>query len=161
MLSIERMYDSSQRVLAPTVGDDVALEDREPTPERPPIANLLRRLRGGKTLRQVEGDTSISNAYLSNLEMGAKRPGARILSRLAAYYRVPLQDLLQMAGLPELPPNSIAEPTASIIELQRGYEFVMSDPNLGRYEKPAEMPSIDMQKFLVEMYQHYTGKKLL
>jgi transcriptional regulator with XRE-family HTH domain len=155
------MYDSSQEILAPTTGDDVALEDGETTPEVPPIANLLRRLRGGRTLRQVENDTGISNSYLSNLEMGAKRPGPRILSRLASYYRVPLQDLLQVAGLPELPPNSTAEPTASIIELQRGYEFVMSDPNLGPYEKPAGMPPIDMQKFLVEMYQHYTGKKLL
>ena len=35
--------------------------------ERPAIGELLRSLRGGRTLRQVEADTGVSNAYLCNL----------------------------------------------------------------------------------------------
>ena len=45
-------------------------EANENSKQRPPIGQLLRTLRGTKTLRQVEADTGITNAYLSNLESG-------------------------------------------------------------------------------------------
>lgn len=126
---------------------------------RPPIAILLRRLRGDKTLRRVESETGISNAYLSNLEQGSKRPGAKILAKLAAYHSVSLQELLQVAGLPL--DQGITAGTESVIDIQRSYDFVLSDPNLSQYSKPAGTPNFDTQKFVVQMYEHYTGKKLL
>ena len=43
--------------------------------QRPPIGELLKELRGAKTLRQVEADTGITNAYLSNIELGMKKTG--------------------------------------------------------------------------------------
>ena len=127
--------------------------------ERPPIGELLRSLRGERTLRQVETDTGVSNAYLCNLEGGMKRPGVKTLDKLAGYYGVPLQQLLQTAGLDNSASVAVAQDSA--LDVQRSYDFVMADPDFGRLRKPQGTPSVDYQRFVVEMYQHYTGKKLL
>ena len=58
----------------------------------------LRKLRG-KTLRAVEKDTGVSNAYLSQLENGSvKRPRPHVLHILADFYDVPYEDLMTKAG---------------------------------------------------------------
>ena len=155
----ERMAESSQAVMGPPAGDGEDEGSPASTSEKLPITSLLRRLRGTRTLRQVEADTAISNSYLSNLESGAKRPGVKILSRLAAYYRVRPQDLLQAAGLPF--DENAAVLADSVSELQRIYEFVIADPNFSHYGKPAGTPPVDVQKFVVHMYEHYTGKRLI
>ena len=159
MQSIERMVEFSQAVMDPPGSAGQHDENPAPTRERPPITSVLRRLRGTRTLRQVEADTGISNAYLSNIESGAKKPGVKILSKLAAYYRFPLGELLQAAGLPF--DEHAAVLADSTNELQRIYEFVIADPSFMYYGKPAGTPPADVQKFVIQMYEHYTGKKLL
>ena len=159
MQSIERMSEFSQAVMEPPSSDVQHEDSPATTRERPPITAVLRRLRGIRTLRQVEADTGISNAYLSNIESGAKRPGVKILSKLAAYYRYPLGELLQTAGLPF--DENAAVLADSTTELQRIYEFVIADPDFMHYGKPAGRPPTDVQKFVIQMYEHYTGKKLL
>ena len=164
MQSIERMVESGQAVMVPpdndAQGDDAQGDETSAAArEKLPITSLLRRLRGSRTLRYVEAETGISNAYLSNLESGAKRPGVKILAKLAAYYSVPLEALLHAAGLPF--DENAAVLAASVADLQRSYEFVISDPNLTQYRKPVGTPPEDVQKFLVQIYEHYTGKKLL
>lgn len=63
------------------------------------LADLLRDLRFGKTLREVEAATGISNAYLSQLESGtATQPSLRILKILSDFYGVSLSHLMQLAG---------------------------------------------------------------
>ena len=53
----------------------------------------------GISLRKVEKDTGISNAYLSQLERSvAKRPSPEKLRILAEYLSVPYIDLLKCAG---------------------------------------------------------------
>ena len=64
------------------------------------IGPLLRDLRGDLSLRQLEEETGIAYSYLSVIERGNKRPGPRVLSRLAAYHDVPLDELLGAARLP-------------------------------------------------------------
>ena len=135
-------------------------------PDTTTIGALLKQLRGDLTLRQVEQDTGISNSYLSNLEMGRKNPGIKSLSKLATYYRVPLNELLEHAGLPFDPQAPARENAhngaqASLEEVQRSYEFVLTDPHFAHYEKPSVKPAFDTQKFVVRLYEHYTGKKLL
>ena len=159
MQHTDRMAESSQAVMGPLASDVEDEENPSSTREKLPITSLLRRLRGTRTLRQVEADTGISNSYLSNLESGAKRPGVKILSRLAAYYRVRPRDLLQAAGLPF--DENAAVLADSVSELQRIYEFVIADPNFSHYGKPAGTPPVDVQKFVVHMYEHYTGKRLI
>ena len=58
----------------------------------------LRKLRG-KTLRALEEETGISNAYLSQLENGlVKRPRPHVLHKIADFYGVPYEDLMTAAG---------------------------------------------------------------
>ncbi|HTO77370.1 MAG TPA: helix-turn-helix transcriptional regulator [Thermoanaerobaculia bacterium] len=65
------------------------------------LSHVLRRLRGirGATLREVDAKTGISNAYLSQLENGnASNPSPHLLLKLAEYYDVPYESLLEAAG---------------------------------------------------------------
>lgn len=62
------------------------------------LADRLRELRHGKTLREVEAATGVSNGYLSQLEIGAAaNPSPRILKRLAEYYGVSCSELVLLA----------------------------------------------------------------
>ena len=65
------------------------------------LGSELRRIRKarGATLREVEGVTSISNAYLSQLEDGrVSKPSPNFLYKLAVFYEVPYEDLMKAAG---------------------------------------------------------------
>ena len=159
MQNAERIVESGQAVLDRPLSDSRDEDNPAATREHPPITAVLRRLRGSRTLRQVEAETGISNSYISNIESGAKRPGVKILSKLSAYYRFPLGELLQAAGLPFDETASVLE--NSTTELLRIYEFVIAAPDFMHYGKPAGTPPADVQKFVIQMYEHYTGKKLL
>ncbi len=53
------------------------------------------------TLRAVEKETEISNAYLSQLESGKIRtPSPKILFKLSELYQVPYASIMTMAGYP-------------------------------------------------------------
>ena len=55
----------------------------------------------GLTLRAVEEETGVSNAYLSQLEHGKiKTPAPQNLYKLAEVYRVPYELLMELAGYP-------------------------------------------------------------
>ena len=127
--------------------------------QRPPIGELLRNLRGDRTLREVEREAGIPNSYLSNVESGGKRPGLKTLAKLADYYGVPLDELLQVAGLPR--GNNGDSNTVSALDIYRSFDFIMADPELSQYRKPQDRLSADTQRFIIELYQHYTGKRLL
>jgi HTH-type transcriptional regulator, competence development regulator len=61
------------------------------------LADKLKRLREahGVSLRDLEAETAISNAYLSQLETGKiENPGVITLLKLAEYYRVKLSWLV-------------------------------------------------------------------
>jgi len=74
------------------------------------LADELRRIRGirNKSLRQVEKETGISNAYLSQMERGeAANPSPSKLHALAQCYEVPYESLMAAAGyMGEQPPGS-------------------------------------------------------
>ena len=127
--------------------------------QRPPIGELLRNLRGDRTLREVERESGIPNSYFSNLEIGGKRPGLKTLAKLADYYDVPLDELLQVAGLPH--GNNGESNAVSALDIMRSFDFVLADPALSPYLKPQDWLSTDTQRFIVQIYQHYTGKRLL
>ena len=122
------------------------------------IGPLLRDLRGDLSLRQLEEETGIAYSYLSVIERGNKRPGPRVLSRLAAYHDVPLDELLGAAGYPQQP-NEDGNPT--IADIQRSFRFLVEDPELEEFQKPSEAAPIDLKRFAIQLYEHYTGKRLL
>jgi HTH-type transcriptional regulator, competence development regulator len=59
---------------------------------------LARKLKG-LTLREAEGRTGISNAYISQVETGkVKNPSPHKLRKLAEAYGIPYESLMQTAG---------------------------------------------------------------
>ena len=158
MTVLEHVNDTGQT--ASVIASSESQFSEEGLDQAPPaIGSLLRSLRGDRTLRQVEAETGVSNAYLCNIEGSLKRPGVKTLSKLAMYYQVPLQDLLEATGL--IHPQPVPKFMGSTGDVQRSYDFVMADPAFIRFRKPTETPPTEFQMFVVQIYEHYTGKKLL
>ncbi len=145
-----------------TTGMDAKItgETDQITPRpRSAIGDLLRTLRGEHTLREVERDTGIPNSYLSNLELGMKNPGLKTLTKLSEFYQVPLNELLRVANLPH---EESSDPDAiSVLDIMRSYRYVVMDPDLYQFQAPQDSLPLDVQLFIVRLYEHYTGKKLL
>lgn len=67
------------------------------------LGNFLKISRNSKqlSLRDVERQIGISNAYLSQLEGGKIRnPSPNVLHKLASLYNVSYRELMQLAGYP-------------------------------------------------------------
>ena len=124
------------------------------------LGPLLKRLRGDASLRDVRGMTGISNSYLSQIERGDRRPGPSVLKRLASLYGVDVQDLLKRAGYLDDPEDVIPrddEPQ----EVERAYQYVLADPKFRVGTRPSGPLSLEAKRFIVEMYERFTGKRLL
>ncbi len=123
------------------------------------IGQMLKRLRGDTSLRGVQRLTGISNAYLSQIEKGLRHPGPKLLRRLAALYGVGLQGMLKKAGYLD---REEREPEADeATEVERAYQYVLSDPVFRVGTRPRGPLSVDSKRFIVELYERYTGKRLL
>jgi transcriptional regulator with XRE-family HTH domain len=93
---------------------DHSIQSLDPMPNE--LAQQLRQLRAlrDKSLREVEKETGISNAYLSQLERGkSENPSPHKLHKLADYYDVPYNTLMRAAGYIE---ESDQEKTPSAVE---------------------------------------------
>ena len=120
----------------------------------------LRRLRGDTSLRDVRRLTGISNSYLSQIERGDRRPGPSVLKRLASLYGVDLQDLLKRAGYLD-EPEGVETRDDEPQEVERAYQYVLADPHFRVGTRPDGPLSLSAKRFIVEMYERFTGKRLL
>lgn len=127
--------------------------------ERQSLGSLLRELRGAMSLREVRRLTSISDPYLSQIEKGHRRPGPRVLKRLAALYAVDVHDLLKRAG--HLDYEGEKPDVDQNLEIERAYQYVLSDPRFRMGTRPSGPLSEEAKRFIVEMYERFTGKRLL
>lgn len=120
------------------------------------IGELLKELRekGRWSQRDVEAAARISRGYLSLIESGQRIPSASVIVKLARFYGVRANTLLEAAGYLE-------EGVSEEEELERAYQFVISDPN---YTFGTNLPgelTPEVKRFIVEMYEKATGRKLL
>ena len=123
------------------------------------IGEMLQRLRGDTSLRGVQRLSGVSNAYLSQVEKGERHPGPRLLRRLAALYGVEIQELFRKAGYLD---REREEPKADeATEVERAYQYVISDPVFRVGTRPTGPLSTESKRFIVELYQRYSGKRLL
>ena len=123
------------------------------------IGQMLKRLRGDTSLRGVQRLSGISNAYLSQIEKGERDPGPKLLKRLAALYGVGIHELLRKAGYLE---REGEEPEVDeTAEVERAYQYVLADPVFRVGTRPRGPLSIDSKRFIVELYERYSGKRLL
>ena len=121
------------------------------------IGPLLRRLRGGESLREVTRRTGVSSSYLSQIERGERRPGANLVRKLAALYNVDPRELLRRAGHgPQPDPYS-----DEAMDVERAYRFVLDDPAFRVGTRPDGPLTVNAKRFIVEMYEKFTGKRLL
>ena len=119
---------------------------------------LLRKSKG-LTLKQVESQAQVSNAYISQIERGLRRPPhPDILKRLAKAYDVPHRELLIAAGYLEEDSKAVAERR----RVEAAFEHVRTDPTFkqGTRLKGSHL-SLETKRFIVEMYEKLTQRKLL
>ena len=123
------------------------------------LGALLRKLREGLSLRDVYVATGISISYLSEVERGLREPGLKLLTRLAGLYNVDVRDLVRCAGLTDdgVPDPRIDEEA----EVGRAFEYVLADPRFKFGTRPSGPMSLDAKRFIVEMYERFSGKRLL
>lgn len=117
----------------------------------------LRKQRG-LTLKQVQKAAQVSNAYISQIERGLRKPPhPDILNRLAKVYEIPARELMVSAGY--LPDDAEMEARRKV---EQAYSHVISDPNYshGTRLKRADV-SLEVKRFIVEVYEKTTGRKLL
>ena len=125
------------------------------------IGEFLRQLRltAGLTLREAARRSGVSNPYLSQVERGIRRPGPNILKLLAPVYGASMRDLMERAGL--LEEVSVPAQLGETSEVERAYQFVLTDPRFRFGARPRNELGTESQKFIVYMYQTLTGRKLL
>ena len=127
--------------------------------EEETIGELLKRLRGNTSLRAIQRISGVSNAYLSQIEKGLRRPGPRLLRKLASLYNVSVQQLFSKAGyLDRLADEPQVDETA---EVERAYQYVLADPVFRVGTRPRGPLSTESKRFIVELYERYSGKRLL
>jgi len=116
------------------------------------------RLEQKLSLREAEKLSGVSNSYLGLIERGQRPiPGADILKKLAPVYNVPVRDMMRAAGYLKNEDVSISEDD----EVEMAFNFVMNDP---RYKSGTRIKgglTTEVKRFIVEMYEKATGKKLL
>jgi transcriptional regulator with XRE-family HTH domain len=124
----------------------------------PAYLRELRKARG-LSLKQVEAKAGVSNAYLSQLERGLRKPPhPDILRRLAKAYEVPVEDLLVAAGYLE----DGAEKGITREKIEQAFAHVISDPQFryGTRLKGVRL-GFEAKRFIVEMYERMSGRNLL
>ena len=124
-----------------------------------PIGTVLRRMRGQKSLRDVERDTGIANSHLCSVERGNQQPGLKFLGRMASYYQTSIAEIIRQA---ELLRDCQADPERVVAaDVERSYRFVTEDPRLQPWEEPQGVLSIEAKRQVVRMYEILTGRMLL
>ena len=127
------------------------------------FADYLRNLREGQklSLREVAAKTGVSLSYITQIENGRRKtPSPEVLKKLAPAYNVPVRDLLKAAGymddIKEIKPVLSDEE-----EVERAFQYVISDPRYQSGTRVTGPITIEVKRFIVEMYEKATGKKLL
>jgi HTH-type transcriptional regulator, competence development regulator len=125
------------------------------------FGSYMHRLRKAKglTLKQVEAQAKVSNAYVCQIEKGLRKPPhPDILKRLAKTYDVPHRELLIVAGYLEEDSQAIATRR----KIEEAFEHVRTDPSFkqGTRLKGTHV-SLETKRFIVEMYEKLTQRNLL
>ena len=130
---------------------------REPSPFGKFIKEL--REKKGVTLRDIEEVTGISNVYICQLETGARKkvPSPDNLQALAEYFGVTLKELLEKAGYVEPQPTEETDEQ----KIEKAFPHVLSDPDFKYGTRIKGNCDIDTKRFIIEMYEKTTGRKLL
>ena len=111
----------------------------------------------GVSLKETEKATGIPNAYLSQLETGARKklPPPDRMRIIAHYYNVNMEQLLEKAGYY----NKDEVPETYDQKIEKLFLYVINDPkfNTGSRINPKEL-SIEAKRFIIELHTHHITK---
>jgi hypothetical protein len=79
------------------------------------------------------------------------------LKRLAPVYSVPVRDILKAAGYLD----EVAMNLSEVEEVEMAFRYVMNDPRYKSGTRVKGELTTEVKRFIVEMYEKATGKKLL
>lgn len=124
------------------------------------LGQYMRDLRRRRRLsqRQLGRMAGVSTSHISLIESGERNPSAPMLRRLAPAYGVPAEDVLAKAGFLEEPEVLGYEDE----HVDWAFECVVSDPNY-KFGSPLRHLGLSpsLKRFIVELYEQSTGRKLL
>jgi transcriptional regulator with XRE-family HTH domain len=123
----------------------------------------MRSLREGQKLsvREAAAKSGVSVSYITQIENERRKtPSPEVLKKLAPAYNVPVRDLLKAAGymddIREVKPALSDEE-----EVERAFQYVVTDPRYQSGTRVTGPITTEVKRFVVEMYEKATGKKLL
>ena len=127
------------------------------------FAEYMRNLREGQKLsvREAAAKSGVSVSYITQIENERRKtPSPEVLKKLAPAYNVPVRDLLKAAGymddIREVKPALSDEE-----EVERAFQYVVTDPRYQSGTRVTGPITTEVKRFVVEMYEKATGKKLL
>lgn len=121
------------------------------------LGELLKELRGKKSLREIAEITELSHTYISDIEKGVRRgtmapinPSPDTLKRLAKAYNYPYNELLEVAGYID---NKFANKDEKDIA-KRIEQFKNEIENTDGLAFDGEPMSEDAKESLIEAMEH-------
>ncbi len=127
------------------------------------FAEYMRSLREGQKLsvREAAAKSGVSVSYITQIENDRRKtPSPEVLKKLAPAYNVPVRDLLKAAGYMD----DIREVKTALSddeEVERAFQYVITDPRYQSGTRVTGPITTEVKRFVVEMYEKATGKKLL
>lgn len=128
----------------------------------PEFGEYMKELRSRQNLalRDVSEKTGMSYSYLAQIENGKRNPpGPELMKKLAPLYRVPVAELMKAAGY--LEEQGVEPRLSDAQEVDMAFNYVMSDPRYQSGTRVSGELTTEVKRFIVEMYEKATGKKLL
>ena len=155
-LSEEPSYEELKALIMSNYRNSV--DRKENLPQR--FGQLVKRLRQNKglSIRDAEERTTLSASYLYQIERGIRKvPSVNAIVLLSKIYDVPFASLMAAA--------KYVDPEGMVLyydQLERAFQFVCQDKRF-TYSPLVDEKAVpeDAKRFVVEMYQHFTGVKLI
>ena len=115
----------------------------------------------GLSLRSVATKTGMSYSYLTMIEHGRRNPpGPELMKKLAPVYGVPVTELLKAAGYLD-DSDAVKATVNEEVEIDRAFNYAINDPQFEYGTRITGPTTLSVKRFIVELYEKYTGKKLL
>jgi HTH-type transcriptional regulator, competence development regulator len=113
------------------------------------------------SLREVEKDSGVSNAYIAQIERGDRSvPSAEILRKLAPAYKVTVKELLEKAGYLDEPEVKMSQQEL----VERAFRYAVDDPEFKSRmgtRQPPEGLTLEAKEYIISIYEKVMDRKLL
>lgn len=129
------------------------------------LGDYLKQLREQKgwTMTEAAEKTGIHRSYLWLLEDGQRQsPRPEILKKLSLGYGINVNELLATAGyMPTSSEEKVVKKKQEEDKIEQAFRHVMSDPKFQYGTRFKSDPTLETKKFIIEMYEKLTKRKIL